>query len=187
MKQYNTIARLLLTCFGLLLLSCTNTQDRITYSDSFLERYCELENMYCYLSIPTGPEQFVILENNYVRCMIYKKYYNDTYPDYLSFLSEMMNSPSSIALKNKLGNVKENKVDEFFLKTIKTTPHFFLDSLDDTNFVIKESFLDKEYQIIKAYFDEGYYISFSDYSGYFIISDNPFCSQTLSSEIEKVN
>lgn len=119
--------------------------------------------------------------------MIYKKYYNDTYPDYLSFLSEMMNSPSSIALKNKLGNVKENKVDEFFLKTIKTTPHFFLDSLDDTNFVIKESYLDKEYQIIKAYFDEGYYISFSDYSGYFIISDNPFCSQTLSSEIEKVN
>ena len=153
--------------------SCKSSQNNAVYTESFLLRYCDPNNPGCYLAIPIDKRSFTVLDNDIVRSLVYYDHFFDSYPDYNSFLEDLMNKPGCITLKNYLPNITIEKTDNDFQKAILENQNEYLNEWGPSSYTIKEERKDKLFLIIKAFFDNGDYIYYNDYYGAYIIHKDP--------------
>ena len=136
------------------------------YSEKFVEKYLNYENYKGGTAIIVYPKDdgFCFVHNDEIRQILYPKY-GPNYPDYQSFLKDLLNGKVDVKLDasritrfDKVSNNKKQALIEEYLN--------FDDSIKKYEFK-KRSNLADELGIVKMMFDMGYYVYWNDHAAEF--------------------
>ena len=144
------------------------------YSEKFVEKYLNYEDYKGGTAIIVYPKDdgFCFFENDVIRQIFYPQY-GTNYPDYQSFLRDLLNgkvdvkrdAQTKITRFDKVSRKKKQALIEEYLN--------FDDSIKKYEFK-KRSNLADELGIVKMMFDMGYYVYWNDHAAEFgfILPDN---------------
>lgn len=143
-----------------LFISCSH------YTAKFTEKYLDYKSDLGGTAIIVYPKDdgFCFVQNNEIRQILYPKY-GPNYPDYQSFLKDLLNGKVDVKLDasritrfDKVSNNKKQALIEEYLN--------FDDSIKKYEFK-KRSNLADELGIVKMMFDMGYYVYWNDHAAEF--------------------